>query len=58
MERIFKKSLALILTLVLALNTAGCVQRPGTPQPVNPAKNPVRPDQNTLHGSILIFRNG
>ncbi|MBQ9050790.1 MAG: M13 family metallopeptidase [Lachnospiraceae bacterium] len=32
MERIFKKSLALILTLVLALNTAGCVQRPGTPQ--------------------------
>ena len=32
MERIFKKSLALILTLVLALNTAGCVQRPGQPQ--------------------------
>lgn len=32
MERIFKKSLAFILTLVLALNAAGCVQRPGEPQ--------------------------
>ena len=32
MERIFKKSLALILAAIMVLGTTGCALRPGTPQ--------------------------